>query len=89
MKPSRSVLTGLLLSAAFSASGPAQATFVSSSNPIGTNYNFSDTMSGVENFSGTVESNTFIGTTNELVNTANGVAAINAKGTSVYDLQSR
>jgi hypothetical protein len=53
-------------------------------NPVGADYNFSGTTSGVESFTGTVGSNTITGTTDEPVNTANGLAAINTppKGNS-------
>lgn len=84
MKSSLSVLAGFVAATAVAVSGSAHATFVLSANPIGADYNFSGTTSGVESFSGTVGSNTITGTTNELVNTANGLAAINTppKGTA-------
>jgi hypothetical protein len=77
MKPSRSILAGLVISTALAFSGAAHATFMLDTNPIGADYNFAGTTTGVEAFSGTVGSNTITGTTNEPVNTANGLAAIN------------
>lgn len=77
MKPSRSFLAGLATATALAMSGSADATFVIASVPVGADYNFSGSTSGVETFSGTVGSNSITGTTNEPVNTANGLAAIN------------
>jgi hypothetical protein len=78
MSPLRSALAALLVSAAaVTFSGAAHATFILDTSPIGANFNFAAATSGVETFSGTVGSNTITGTTNEPVNTAAGLAAIN------------
>jgi len=74
----RSTLAGVLISTAVVAfSGSARADFVLDTNPIGANYNFTGTTSGVTTFSGNVGANIITGTTNQLVDTANGIAAIN------------
>jgi hypothetical protein len=74
----RSTLAAVLISTAVVAfSGSARADFVLDTNPIGANYNFTGTTSGVEIFSGNVGANIITGTTNQLVDTANGLAAIN------------
>jgi hypothetical protein len=74
----RSTLAGVLISTAVVAfSGSARADFVLDTNPIAANYNFTGTASGVTTFSGNVGTNIITGTTNQLVNTANGLAAIN------------
>jgi hypothetical protein len=74
----RSALAGVLISTAVVAfSASAQADFVVDTNPVAANYNFTGTTSGVTTFSGNVGANIITGTTNQLVNTANGLAAIN------------
>jgi hypothetical protein len=74
----RSTLAGVLISTAVVAfSASARADFVLDTDPIAANYNFTGTTSGVTTFSGNVGTNIITGTTNQLVNTANGLAAIN------------